>query len=178
LNCTCLSKCKNQGSPGISCTTEEAKEQIANSLPVTPQTLDYNGFNEQNRGESNETNTAEKAEKDTAQFTSEEDPGEETEEKERPTESLIGALLGAVTLEADIKLMSVYGDYIHQNDGTHLDGGIADYSDGQNSSSCQLNATRHQEVQLADNLFECLPWSWKEYGVGSGIPNGLSFFKW
>jgi hypothetical protein len=32
----------------------------------------------------------------------------------------------SVTSEADIKLMSVYGDYIHQNDGTHLDGEIAD----------------------------------------------------
>jgi hypothetical protein len=36
----------------------------------------------------------------------------------------IGNLPGVTILPADLKLMEVYGDYIHQNDGTHMDGGI------------------------------------------------------
>ncbi len=40
--------------------------------------------------------------------------------------SPIGDLPGAVVSAADLKLMDVYGDYIHQNDGSHLDGGIVD----------------------------------------------------
>jgi hypothetical protein len=38
----------------------------------------------------------------------------------------IGDLPGATITDADRKLLEVYGDYIHQNDGTHLDGGIQD----------------------------------------------------
>jgi hypothetical protein len=38
----------------------------------------------------------------------------------------IGDLPGATILDADRKLLEVYGDYIHQNDGTHLDGCIKD----------------------------------------------------
>ena len=38
----------------------------------------------------------------------------------------IGDLPGVNITDADRKLMEVYGDYIHQNDGTHLDGGIKD----------------------------------------------------
>jgi hypothetical protein len=40
----------------------------------------------------------------------------------------VGDLRGATILEADLKLMKVYGDYIHQNDGIHLDGGVQDGS--------------------------------------------------
>jgi hypothetical protein len=46
-------------------------------------------------------------------------PRDEIEEREGPPESPIGDLTGAAILEADIKLRNVYGDYIHQNDGTH-----------------------------------------------------------
>eukprot|EP00957_Ditylum_brightwellii_P196594 14978887-Ditylum_brightwellii.AAC.1 len=35
-------------------------------------------------------------------------------------------LPGFVPSEADRRLQEVYGDTIHLNDGTHLDGGIAD----------------------------------------------------
>ena len=38
----------------------------------------------------------------------------------------IGDLPDATISEADRKLLEVYGAYIHQNDGTHLDGGIKD----------------------------------------------------
>jgi hypothetical protein len=40
----------------------------------------------------------------------------------------VGDLPGATISEADLKLMKVYGDYIHQNDGTHLNGGVQDDS--------------------------------------------------
>jgi hypothetical protein len=36
----------------------------------------------------------------------------------------VGNLPGATILPVDLKLMKVYGDYIHQNDGLHLDGGV------------------------------------------------------
>jgi hypothetical protein len=40
----------------------------------------------------------------------------------------IGDLADAIIiLDADMKLMSVYGDYAHPNDGSHLDGGIEDH---------------------------------------------------
>ena len=35
-------------------------------------------------------------------------------------------LPGYIVTDVDRKLQEVYGDYIHQNDGSHLDGGIAD----------------------------------------------------
>jgi hypothetical protein len=36
----------------------------------------------------------------------------------------IGDLPGYKISEADKKVMDVYGDYIHQNNGSHLDGNI------------------------------------------------------
>jgi hypothetical protein len=36
----------------------------------------------------------------------------------------VSDLPGATISPADLMLMKVYGDYLHQNDGTHLDGGI------------------------------------------------------
>jgi len=38
----------------------------------------------------------------------------------------IGDLPGAVISEVDRKMDEVYGDHVHQNPGTHLDGGISD----------------------------------------------------
>jgi hypothetical protein len=121
MNCICFSKCMNHGDPRLSCVSDEAKEESADSI-ITPWTLDYKEHKETKRGESNKTNTAEK---DTAQFTLAEDPGEKKEEREEPTKSPIGDLPGAAISEADIKLMNVY---IHQNDGTYLDGGITNDS--------------------------------------------------
>jgi hypothetical protein len=43
----------------------------------------------------------------------------------------IGDLPGYVPTKADLKLKEVYGDYLHQNDGTHLDGGIQDDAEWQ-----------------------------------------------
>ena len=37
-----------------------------------------------------------------------------------------GDLEGTPTTEVDMMMFKVYGDKVHQNDGTHLDGGIAD----------------------------------------------------
>jgi hypothetical protein len=36
----------------------------------------------------------------------------------------LGYLPGATFPEANLKLMQIYGDYIHQKDGTHLDSGV------------------------------------------------------
>jgi hypothetical protein len=109
----------NHGSLGLSCGTDQAREKVADSL-VTPQTLDYTEISEAKSVESDETKSAKK---DTAKFTSEEDPRDETEDREEPVEFPNGDLPGAAILAADIKLMNVYGNYIHQNDGMHLDGG-------------------------------------------------------
>lgn len=46
------------------------------------------------------------------------------EEEEVQDVSPMGDLPGATISEADLKLLEVYGDYIHQNDGTHLDDGV------------------------------------------------------
>jgi hypothetical protein len=62
---------------------------------------------------------------DVAQFTSEEDPREESENREGATTTPLGDLPSAVTSVANLKLMKVYGAYIHQSDGTHVVGGIA-----------------------------------------------------
>jgi hypothetical protein len=50
-------------------------------------------------------------------------PPKESEEEVQDV-TTVGDLSGATILAVDIKLMKVFGDYIHQNDGTHLDGGI------------------------------------------------------
>ena len=41
-------------------------------------------------------------------------------------ERTIGDLPGAILSDADRLMDKVYGDHVHQNDGTHLDGGITD----------------------------------------------------
>jgi hypothetical protein len=46
------------------------------------------------------------------------------EEEEEVQDTPIGDLPGAVISEADLKMKEVFGDYVHQNDGSHLDGGI------------------------------------------------------
>jgi hypothetical protein len=51
---------------------------------------------------------------------------EEPAEEENSIKDVVGDLPGAEITDTDKKMFSVYGDYVHQNDGTHLDGGIAD----------------------------------------------------
>jgi hypothetical protein len=48
------------------------------------------------------------------------------EEKEEEKKRNVGDLPGAIISDADLQLYGVYGDYVHQNPGQHLDGGIAD----------------------------------------------------
>jgi hypothetical protein len=55
-----------------------------------------------------------------------EEAGEAGDGNENGIDSLLGNLPGAVVMDADRKLFGVLGDHVHQNDGTHLDGGIAD----------------------------------------------------
>jgi hypothetical protein len=50
----------------------------------------------------------------------------------------IGDLPGVTASDADQKLMEAYGDYIHQNDGSHLDGGIQDDDVWQEHCWCKL----------------------------------------
>jgi hypothetical protein len=54
-------------------------------------------------------------------------PDTPSDDKEEVQEvSPVGALPGAIILDANLQLLKVYGDHIHQNDGMHLDGGIKD----------------------------------------------------
>jgi hypothetical protein len=48
--------------------------------------------------------------------------GEKEEEKKRNVSDLPGATIS----NTDLLFYEVYGDYVHQNSGQHLDGGIAD----------------------------------------------------
>ena len=41
-------------------------------------------------------------------------------------EGEIGDALGYVPTPEDLCLREVYGDWVHENPGTHLDGGVAD----------------------------------------------------
>jgi hypothetical protein len=51
---------------------------------------------------------------------------DEEEEEEQPVNNQFGDLPGVEMTAADKILHKVYGDHVHQNDGTHLDGGISD----------------------------------------------------
>jgi hypothetical protein len=62
--------------------------------------------------------------RDVARFTMPESLGEK-EEHEAMTMPK-GDLPGYEVTVTDLKLMDVYGDYIHQNDGSQLDGDIKD----------------------------------------------------
>jgi hypothetical protein len=91
---------------------------------ITPRTLDYSE-NEQG-GENNKVRSI--ANQDAAQptLTQTVSPGEDEDPPDASTNMPIGDLPGATISDADRKLLEVYGDYIGQNDGTHLDGGIKD----------------------------------------------------
>jgi hypothetical protein len=52
--------------------------------------------------------------------------GDKEEEEEASKDMSIADILDVVISDADQKLMEVYVDYTHQNDGSHLDGGIKD----------------------------------------------------
>jgi hypothetical protein len=88
---------------------------------VTPRILDYG---EERNG--NESTTA--AETDHSVLPSKTFPPreEEQEQESEATTMPIGDLPGATIHDADRNLLGVYDDYIHQDDRTHLDGGIKD----------------------------------------------------
>ena len=62
--------------------------------------------------------------------------GHEEEEEVGLEEQNIGNLPSATISEADRMMDKVYGDHVHQNDGTHLDSGIADYLIWQDYHKC------------------------------------------
>ena len=67
-----------------------------------------------------------------------------TEEELRATDPLLQPLTGA-----DRKLMGIYEDTIHRNDGTHLDGGIADDAKFQRLH-CRLASVRQDLYEFPD----------------------------
>ena len=119
-SCLCLKNCSNVGVNPASCVEIKQKE---NELDLaTPRTLNF----EDKRGEDKNDDNNQAPKKDGApQPSNSVDSGDEKTEVEDPTLS-IGDLPGYVPNEVDLKLKEVYGDYLHQNDGTHLDGGIQD----------------------------------------------------
>jgi hypothetical protein len=83
---------------------------------ITPGTLDYSK-NEQG-GENN--NVRSNADQDAAQptLTQTVSPGEGEDPPEASTEMLVGDLSGVTISDGDRKLLEVYGNSIHQDDGT------------------------------------------------------------
>ena len=49
---------------------------------------------------------------------------EDPVEEENLIEDIVSNLPGAEITNTDIKMFVVYRDFVHQNDGTHLDGGV------------------------------------------------------
>ena len=119
-NCICFEKCSNRSEDINHCVVVETVEAEATELIAAPRTLDY----KTNEGENTSASTTdqETVPETLSQVVT---PGEE-EDQEGSTTMPIGDLPGATISDADRKLLEVYGDYIHQNDGTHLDGGIKD----------------------------------------------------
>ena len=62
--------------------------------------------------------------------------------------------------DADAKILGVYQDWVHQNPGMHMDGGIEDDSKLQERSKnwllCPLNALTYRLVRLEIDLLELL----------------------
>jgi hypothetical protein len=121
-NCNCFEKCFNRGGKDLHCVEIDDEEAEATDSIPTPRTLNYEETNEgEDDGRSND-DADETVPTPPSQSVT---PGEE-EDQEPSTTMPIGDLPGVTVTEADRKLMEVYDDYIHQNDGTHLDGGIKD----------------------------------------------------
>ena len=71
----------------------------------------------------------------------------------------IGDLPNTEITEVDKKMWLVYGDKVHMNDGTHLDGGYKMTRRckkcGRNSSSYHRTTTTSREAPLADKSVNC-----------------------
>ncbi len=119
-NCNCFEKCSNRSNDLIYCVTVGQDEAEAPDLIAMPRALNYDEKEgKTNRASNNDPETV------LAMLSQVVTLGEE-EDQEGSTPMPIGDLPDATISEADRKLLEVYGDYIHQNDGTHLDGGIKD----------------------------------------------------
>jgi hypothetical protein len=105
---------------GVRLPASSDDDQRAAEIEITPMALNF-----QEEGE-DEVDMSSSNDRDTVQHT----PFTPSTDKEEEVLDVtpVGDLPGATILEADLKLMKVYGDYIHQNDGTHLDGGLQDDS--------------------------------------------------
>jgi hypothetical protein len=124
-NCICIGKCANRGSTLASCDEEE----VCLRKGVTPE-LVTPGYLTRRK----EEETVRRAQAPSGilhhptclvflrRTTKEE------EEEEAPHNMPIGDLPSDVVTDADQKLLELYGEYIHQNDGSHLDGHIQDYA--------------------------------------------------
>jgi hypothetical protein len=112
----CISKCSNFETLPASCDNGKPNaDEVEGSAGVTPRNLNFQLDGDDVSGVKN---TAKEAE----QFTQTTDSNDDEEEVSDVTP--IGNLPGATISEADLKMMTVYGDFVHQNDGTHLDGGV------------------------------------------------------
>jgi hypothetical protein len=87
----------------------------AEGAGVTPR--NHNFQQDDGEDESDANTTAKEAER----FT----PMADSNDKDKVVDiTQIRDLPSATITEADQKMMTVYGDYVHQNNGTHLDGGV------------------------------------------------------
>ena len=119
-SCRCLNLFQRWGKSGI-LRREQAKGGGACSCHA--KNLNF----EEKRGEdkNDDDNTA--PQKDgTSQPSNSVNPGDKKTEMEEEQAQTIGDLPGYMPTEVNMKLKEVYGNYLHQNDGSHLDGGILD----------------------------------------------------
>jgi hypothetical protein len=121
-NCICFEKCLNRRGNDQYCVEIDDGETEAPDSIARPRTLDYNIKEGEVNNKSNK-DTDETVPEPLSQVVS---LGEEEEDQDASTMMPIWDLLGTTVSDADRKVMEVYGNYIHQNDRSHLDGAIKD----------------------------------------------------
>ena len=147
-----MEKCLNGIKIEASCDDSEEAGKKSSSDITTPRILDCGG----NDGEDGEK-SAKPAEKDVEPPSQTTPPGDKVEEPEAPTQMPTGDLPDVMVTDVDRKLMGVCRDCIHQNDGTHLDGGVEDDAAWQARwrklvALPAANVTMRQEDQSDDGL--------------------------
>ena len=77
---------------------------------------------------------------------------------------------------AEGMIFGVYQDWVQQNHGKHMEGGITEDGKWQdmwkNLSVCLPNATTHRMGKLEDSLSQPSHWSLNSYKLGSGTTRG------
>ena len=111
LNCMCFKVCANRDRKASKAAPTAAVSTDIVTQEVTPKKL---SFDAPTKDDINDDETGDSTKIKFIQGT--------TEQNELP----IGDLPGYDITAVDRKLMEVYGDYVHQNDGAHLDGGVMD----------------------------------------------------